>query len=245
MSGSLLFWHAGLLLELDELRQALSEPDRASACIQIAEAWKGRYFGTDLRLAVLWIVTHHSAHELNVELLAYLKLFFGMLTNRRIAHHNPPTGCKHRHVRMILEVFLLHRTIFMTDARAEQHKAVAPSHRAVPRAPEKKKDRSAIKSLPSHAKLASWMLLPVRCLSCNSCVSDKWVEYGRLCALGTQRGRVLNDLGITRMCCRRMFITHVHIVEDLIQYSNKDEKIDDNNTMFLTEVKHERNVSCS
>jgi len=42
-----------------------------------------------------------------------------------------------------------------------------------------------------------------------------------------------------------MFITHVHIVEDLIQYSNKDEKIDDNNTMFLTEVKHERNVSCS
>ena len=73
------------------------------------------------------------------------------------------------------------------------------------------------------------MIIPVRCFTCNKVLADKWAEYKRRCdalaqseeeghataaeeAARTPRGRILDELGITRLCCRRILLTHVDLV---------------------------------
>lgn len=60
-----------------------------------------------------------------------------------------------------------------------------------------------------------------------------------------QYGQLLDDVGMSRVCCRRMFLTHVDTVSDILQYSQKDEVMDESGTVFLCEVKGMRTVTCS
>jgi DNA-directed RNA polymerase I, II, and III subunit RPABC5 len=71
--------------------------------------------------------------------------------------------------------------------------------------------------------------IPIRCFSCNLPIAGKWKEYQRLIKAYrredgrapdaeimylttdikiTAEGRALNDLGLTRECCRRHLLTH-------------------------------------
>ena len=71
--------------------------------------------------------------------------------------------------------------------------------------------------------------LPIRCYTCNLPIAGKWTTYLRLIKAGrkedgreeadtlvyltsttkiTAEGRAMNELGLTRECCRRHFLTH-------------------------------------
>ena len=77
------------------------------------------------------------------------------------------------------------------------------------------------------------MIIPVRCFSCgNPWISSRWLlylqkvkdyrkaegksesvemEYLTPTTTKTAEGKALDDLGITKMCCRRMILTHVDL----------------------------------
>ncbi len=83
------------------------------------------------------------------------------------------------------------------------------------------------------------MIIPVRCFTCGNVTGDKWdafvstvverknvstenvsskldIEYINIDDDGkiekTIEGKVLDDFGIHRYCCRRMFLGNVHLI---------------------------------
>ncbi len=66
------------------------------------------------------------------------------------------------------------------------------------------------------------MMIPVRCFSCGQVVGDKWEEFNeRVNVKKENPDKVLGDLGVKRYCCRRMLISHVDLIDDVINYSRK------------------------
>ncbi|KAI0755428.1 8 kDa subunit-domain-containing protein, partial [Irpex lacteus] len=61
-------------------------------------------------------------------------------------------------------------------------------------------------------------IIPVRCFSCGKVVGDKWVEYVQMIK-DMPEGDALNALQLKRYCCRRMVLTHVDLIEKLLQYN--------------------------
>lgn len=65
------------------------------------------------------------------------------------------------------------------------------------------------------------MLFPVRCFSCNACLPSDSYEHMR--KQGLESKQALNSLGVERMCCRRMMMSHPHALEgSLLDYPNVD-----------------------
>ena len=56
-------------------------------------------------------------------------------------------------------------------------------------------------------------MIPIRCLSCGKPVSAYFDEYNKRVANCEKSKDVLDDLGLTRYCCRRMLISHVETWE--------------------------------
>jgi DNA-directed RNA polymerase subunit N len=66
------------------------------------------------------------------------------------------------------------------------------------------------------------MMMPVRCFSCGKVVADHWEEYDkRVNREKEEPGKVLDDMGMTRYCCRRMFISNVELIDEFITISKK------------------------
>lgn len=62
------------------------------------------------------------------------------------------------------------------------------------------------------------MIVPVRCFTCGKVVGDKWEDFARRVKEGDDAGKVLDDLGLTRYCCRRMLLSHVEIIDEIIKF---------------------------
>jgi len=62
------------------------------------------------------------------------------------------------------------------------------------------------------------MIIPVRCFSCGKPVAQDYDEYVRRVSEGENAQNVLNDLKHTRYCCRRMFIGHSEIIDEIMQF---------------------------
>ena len=76
------------------------------------------------------------------------------------------------------------------------------------------------------------MIIPVKCFTCGQILADKYRYYQRKSkelkgsqermnetvyltqdyAEKTAEGKVLDDLGLKKMCCRRHMLTHVDIL---------------------------------
>ncbi len=59
------------------------------------------------------------------------------------------------------------------------------------------------------------MIIPIRCMSCGKVVADKWEAYKKEVASGKSPKKALDELGLTRYCCRSLFLTHVDMIEML------------------------------
>jgi DNA-directed RNA polymerase subunit N len=62
------------------------------------------------------------------------------------------------------------------------------------------------------------MIIPVRCFTCGKVIGDRWEEFSRRTKQGEDSGKVLDELGMKRYCCRRMFISHVEVIDELLRY---------------------------
>ncbi len=61
-------------------------------------------------------------------------------------------------------------------------------------------------------------MIPVRCLSCGKVVGDKFEEFERRAATGEDPGKILDDLGLDKYCCRRMIISHCDLIDEFLQF---------------------------
>ncbi|MCD6209079.1 MAG: DNA-directed RNA polymerase subunit N [Thermoproteales archaeon] len=68
------------------------------------------------------------------------------------------------------------------------------------------------------------MIIPVRCFTCGALIGDKWLEYARRVKQGEDPKRVLDDLGVKRYCCRRMFLSHVELIDEILLYEEVEEE---------------------
>lgn len=77
------------------------------------------------------------------------------------------------------------------------------------------------------------MLIPVRCFTCGKPISNYWIDYTKLLkkyekdktdiisfeniadSSETACFKALKELKITRMCCRRHFITNVDMLDSI------------------------------
>lgn len=62
------------------------------------------------------------------------------------------------------------------------------------------------------------MLIPVRCFTCGGLIADKYTEYSNRVRTGEDPGKVMDSLGVKRYCCRRMFISNVDTIHQIIPY---------------------------
>ena len=60
------------------------------------------------------------------------------------------------------------------------------------------------------------MSLPIRCFTCGKVINRKEEEYERLLESGVSEKDTLDRIGMTRYCCRRMFLGGVNILDKLL-----------------------------
>ncbi|MBR9678429.1 MAG: DNA-directed RNA polymerase subunit N [Nanoarchaeota archaeon] len=57
------------------------------------------------------------------------------------------------------------------------------------------------------------MIIPIRCFTCGKPVSHLWKEYTERTGKGENKGKVMDDLGLNRYCCRALFVGHVDLID--------------------------------
>lgn len=62
------------------------------------------------------------------------------------------------------------------------------------------------------------MMVPIRCFTCGALIGDKWEKFARRVKDGENPGKVLDDLGLNRYCCRRMLLSNVDVVDEILRY---------------------------
>jgi DNA-directed RNA polymerase subunit N len=62
------------------------------------------------------------------------------------------------------------------------------------------------------------MIIPIRCFSCGKPVAHLWEKYKARVSAGEDAGKVLNDLGLKRYCCRALFLGHVDLLKEIAKY---------------------------
>ena len=68
------------------------------------------------------------------------------------------------------------------------------------------------------------MMIPIRCFTCGKLIGDKWEEFARRVKDGEKPRKVLDELGITRYCCRRMLLSNVEIIDEVLKYYEEVQK---------------------
>ncbi|KAJ2286383.1 DNA-directed RNA polymerase II subunit L, partial [Coemansia sp. RSA 2706] len=69
------------------------------------------------------------------------------------------------------------------------------------------------------------MIIPVRCFTCGKVVGNKWEKYLQLLDDDYLEGDALDALGLKRYCCRRMVLTHVDLIDKLLQYNPMEREL--------------------
>ncbi len=62
------------------------------------------------------------------------------------------------------------------------------------------------------------MLVPVRCFTCGNLIADKFEEYQTKIKSGEEPAKLLSSLGIKRYCCRRMLLTSVETIQQVVPF---------------------------
>jgi DNA-directed RNA polymerase subunit N len=62
------------------------------------------------------------------------------------------------------------------------------------------------------------MIIPIRCFSCGKPLAHLWEQYQKRVEAGEEPGKVLDELGLERYCCRALFMGHVDLIEEISKF---------------------------
>ncbi|MDA4120506.1 MAG: DNA-directed RNA polymerase subunit N [Thaumarchaeota archaeon] len=65
------------------------------------------------------------------------------------------------------------------------------------------------------------MMIPIRCFTCGNLIGDKFVIFQSRTKGGEDPGKVLDDLGLKRYCCRRMLISSVDVIDQVLPFFSR------------------------
>ncbi|MAG38026.1 DNA-directed RNA polymerase subunit N [Candidatus Pacearchaeota archaeon] len=62
------------------------------------------------------------------------------------------------------------------------------------------------------------MIIPVRCMSCGKPVGQLWEDYKKRIESGEDAGKVLDELGLERYCCRATLLGHADMLPEVTKF---------------------------
>lgn len=62
------------------------------------------------------------------------------------------------------------------------------------------------------------MIIPIRCFSCGKPIAQDWEKFQEEVSKGIEPKKILDKLGYERYCCRRMFLSQVNLIEEVMRY---------------------------
>ncbi|VVB57820.1 DNA-directed RNA polymerase subunit N [Candidatus Anstonella stagnisolia] len=62
------------------------------------------------------------------------------------------------------------------------------------------------------------MYFPIRCFTCGAVIGQQYAEYEKRVKGGENPAEVLTDMDVERYCCRRMFLSHVEVMDKVVKY---------------------------
>jgi len=62
------------------------------------------------------------------------------------------------------------------------------------------------------------MMKPIRCITCGKLLGDKYDEFEQRVKKGESPATALDELGVRRYCCRRMLLTSVDLMDEIMKF---------------------------
>ncbi len=62
------------------------------------------------------------------------------------------------------------------------------------------------------------MYFPIRCFTCGAVVGNLYEDYAKQAKEGKDPAKILDSMGVERYCCRRMFLSHVEVMDKIVKY---------------------------
>lgn len=62
------------------------------------------------------------------------------------------------------------------------------------------------------------MEFPVRCFTCGAVIGDLYEDFKKI-SKSEGAEKAFEKLGIERYCCRRMFLSHVELIKDVVKFN--------------------------
>lgn len=62
------------------------------------------------------------------------------------------------------------------------------------------------------------MIIPVRCFSCGKVIGHLYEKFVEELKTNQDPAEVLNKLGVKRYCCRRMLLSHVDLIDEVLKF---------------------------
>ena len=62
------------------------------------------------------------------------------------------------------------------------------------------------------------MIIPIRCFGCGRPIAQFWEEYKKRKESGENTGKILNELGLERYCCRAAMLGHADMLPEISKF---------------------------
>jgi DNA-directed RNA polymerase subunit N len=62
------------------------------------------------------------------------------------------------------------------------------------------------------------MIIPIRCFSCGKPIAQLWANFDKRVKAGENAKKVMDELGLSRFCCRAIFMGHIDLMHTVAKY---------------------------
>ena len=62
------------------------------------------------------------------------------------------------------------------------------------------------------------MIIPVRCFGCGKPIGQLFEEYKKRVDSGEEAGKVLDELGLERYCCRAALLGNTELIQEITKF---------------------------
>lgn len=62
------------------------------------------------------------------------------------------------------------------------------------------------------------MIIPIRCMSCGKPIAHLWEDFKEKVQEDVEPGKVLDELGLERYCCRAAFLGQIDLLELITKF---------------------------